>query len=76
VFEAACGWEDARPGDRLANELIGLLLARRQTGVALEVAEQRFAANPQFRPTSAQRLTELAAVAGKRALRRQLEAKT
>jgi hypothetical protein len=75
VFEAACGWDDVRPGDRLANELIGLLLARRQTGVALEVAERRFAVNPQFRPTSAQRLTELAAVAGKRALRRQLEAK-
>jgi hypothetical protein len=75
VFEAACGWDDVRPGDRLANELIGLLLARRQTGVALEVAERRFAVNPKFRPTAAVRLSELAAVAGKRALRRQLETK-
>jgi hypothetical protein len=73
VFEAACGWDDVRPGDRLANELIGLLLARRQTGTAVEVAERRFAANPQFRPTSAARLAELASLAGKRALRRQLE---
>lgn len=75
VFEAACGWDDVRPGDRLANELIGLLLARRQTGIALEVAERRFAVNPKFRPTSAQRLAELASVAGKPALRRLLEAK-
>jgi hypothetical protein len=75
VFEAACGWDDVRPGDRLANELIGLLLVRRQTGTALEVTERRFAVNPQFRPTSTARLAELAAVAGKPALRRQLEAK-
>ena len=76
VFEAACGWDDVRPGDRLANELIGLLLARRQTGRALEVAERRFAVNPQFRPTSAARLAELATLAGKRALRRQLQAES
>lgn len=75
VFEAACGWDDVRPGDRLANELIGLLLARRQTGVALQVAERRLAVNPKFRPTSATRLAELASVAGKPALRRQLEPK-
>ncbi len=75
VFEAACGWDDVRPGDRLANELIGLLLARRQGGAALQVAEQRFAVNPQFRPASGVRLAELAGQAGKPALRRQLEAK-
>ncbi len=75
VFEAACGWDDVRPGDRLANELLALLLARRQTGIALGVAEHRLAVNPQFRPTCAARLAELAAAAGKRALRHQLEAK-
>lgn len=75
VFAAACGWDDVRPGDRLANELIGLLLVRRQTGQALEVAERRFAVNPQFRPSSAARLAELAGAAGKPALRRQLEPK-
>src|SRR6185437_11040355 len=73
VFEAACGWDDVRPGDRLANELLGLLLARRQTGQALEVAERRFAVNPQFRPASATRLAELASLAGKKTLRKQLE---
>jgi hypothetical protein len=72
VFDAACAWDDVRPGDRLANELIGLLLVRRQTGTALEVAEQRFAMNPQFRPVNAARLAELASLAGKPALRRQL----
>ena len=75
VFEAACGWDDVRPGDRLANELLGMLLARRQTGVALGVAERRLAVNPQFRPTGAARLAELAAAAGKPALRRQLQVK-
>lgn len=75
VFEASCAWDDVRPGDRLANELIGLLLARRQSGAALGVAERRLAVNPQFRPTSATRLAELASLAGKPALRRQLQAK-
>jgi hypothetical protein len=75
VFEAACGWDDVRPGDRLANELIGLLLARRQGGAALEVAEQRLGANLQFRPVNSVRLAELAAQAGKPALRRKLEPK-
>ena len=76
VFDAACAWDDVRPGDRLANELIGLLLVRRQTGVALEVAERRLSLNPKFRPVNAARLAELAAVAGKPALRRQLEPKS
>src|SRR5262249_25623138 len=73
VFDAACAWDDIRPGDRLANELIGLLLVRRQTAAALEGSEQRFTVNPKFRPVNAARLAELAGLAGKRALRRQLE---
>ncbi len=73
VFDAACAWDDVRPGDRLANDLIGLLLVRRQTGAALEVAERRFALNAKFRPVNAARLAELASLAGKRALRRQLD---
>lgn len=74
VLEAACAWDDARPGDKLANELIALLLAQRQTGAVLEVVERRLATNPQFQPVSAARLAELAAAAGKRMLRRQIEA--
>jgi hypothetical protein len=76
VFDAACAWDDVRPGDRLANDLIGLLLVRRQTGAALEVAARRFALNPKFKPVNAPRLAELAAVAGKPGLRRQLEPKS
>jgi len=76
VLEAASRWEDVRPADRLANDLIALLLARRETGQALEVLEQRLASNPRFRPARAEhtvRLAELASLAGKGALRRRLE---
>jgi hypothetical protein len=78
VLEAASRWDDVRPADRLANDLIVMLLAKRETGAALEVTERRLASNPQFRPAQAAhalRLAELAALAGKRALRRQLESK-
>jgi hypothetical protein len=77
IFEAASAWPDVRPADRLANDLIAALLARRRTGEALEVAAARLAKNPQFRPAQepvAARLIELAGLAGKRALRRQFEA--
>ena len=73
VLDAASQWDDVRPADRLANDLIALLLTDRETGVALEVVARRIATNPVFRPTQAIRLAELAALAGKRALRRQLE---
>ena len=75
VLAIAARWDDVRPADRLTNELIELYFARRQTGRALEVVEQRLAANPKFTPSHpahALRLAELAAAAGKRALRRQL----
>jgi hypothetical protein len=75
VLAIATRWEDVRPGDRLTNELVELYFARRQTGRALDVVEERLASNPKFKPTHpahALRLAELAAAAGKRALRRQL----
>jgi hypothetical protein len=75
VLAIASRWEDTRPGDRLTNELIELYFARRQTGRALDVVEERLTSNPKFKPTHpahALRLAELAAAAGKRALRRQL----
>jgi hypothetical protein len=72
VLKAASAWDDPRPADRLANDLIAILLVQRETGAALEVAEARFASNPLFRATAAVRLAELAGLAGKRALRRQL----
>ena len=75
VLAAAARWDDVRPADRLTDDLVGLYLARRETGRALEVVEERLASNPLYRPRHAAhavRLAELAAVAGKRALRRQL----
>lgn len=74
VLEAASGWDDLRPADRVANDLIAILLNDRETGVALDVAERRLARNPKFQPTQAVRLAELAGLAGKRALKRVLEA--
>jgi hypothetical protein len=75
VLATAARWEDVRAADRLTNELVELYFARRETGRALDAVEERLAANPKFRPTHAAhtlRLAELAAAAGKRALRRQL----
>jgi hypothetical protein len=76
VLEAASQWDDVRPADRLADDLIALFLARRETGRALEVLEERLASNPKYRPTQAThvvRLAELATAAGKRSLRRRLD---
>jgi hypothetical protein len=75
VLAVAARWDDVRAADKLTNELVELYFARRQTGRALEVVEERLASNPGFRPTHpahTRRLAELAAAAGKRALRRQL----
>jgi hypothetical protein len=77
VLAAVLRWDDVRPGDRLTDELVSLYLARGETGRALEVVEERLASNARYRPKQAahaNRLAELAAAAGKRALRRQLAA--
>ena len=72
VLRAASSWDDSRPADRLASDLIAALLARKENGKALEVLEQRLLSNPGFRPVQAERLAELASAAGKPALRRRL----
>ena len=75
VLAAASKWDDVRPGDRLANELVTILLARRANGEALQVVEQRLATHSQFQlvpPRQAVRLAELAGAAGKRALQRKI----
>jgi hypothetical protein len=75
LLRATAKWEDVRPGDRLANDLAAALLARRATGAALAVVEQRLADNPRFKvssPANAARLAELAGAAGKRALQRRI----
>ena len=78
VLEAASKWDDIRPADRLANDLVGLLLAKRANGEALRIVEQRLAINPQFQvlpPAQAIRVAELAGVAGKRSLQRRVSPK-
>jgi hypothetical protein len=75
VLAITSRWEDVRAADRLTNDLVELYFARRETGRALEVVEERLASNPNYRPkhqAHAVRLAELATAAGKRALRRQL----
>jgi hypothetical protein len=75
IVAIAARWDDVRPADRLTDDLVELYLARRETGRALEIVEERLATNPRYRPKNpahATRLVELAAAAGKRTLRRQL----
>jgi hypothetical protein len=76
VLAITSRWDDVRAADRLTNELVELYFARRETGRALEVVEQRLVTNPNYRPkhqAHAVRLAELATAAGKRNLRRQLD---
>jgi hypothetical protein len=73
VLQSASSWDDSRPADRLASDLITALLARKENGKALQVLEQRLLFNPAFRPVQVARLAELASAAGKPALRRRLE---
>lgn len=75
VLAITAAWDDVRPADRLADDLVELYFARRETGRALQVVEERLESNPNFRPKNAShtlRLAELATAAGKRTLRRQL----
>jgi hypothetical protein len=77
VLRVISRWDDPVVADKLANEYIARLLAARATGAAIEVAEYRVARNPGFHatpPAQAQRLAELAGLAGKRALKRHFEA--
>lgn len=79
VLSAACAWDDVRPADKLANELIATLLARRETGEALLIVEQRLASNPKYQvmpEAVAIRIAELAGAAGKKALQRRISAGT
>ena len=75
VLAVTARWEDVRAADKLTNDLVELYFVRRETGRALEVVQERLASNPNYRPkheAHAVRLAELAGVAGKPALRRQL----
>lgn len=76
VLQSASCWDDLRPADRLASDLIAALLARKENGRALEFLEQRLLSNPSYRPAhpaDVARLAALATAAGKPGLRRRLE---
>ncbi len=75
VLQATSTWDDVRPADKLANDLVAALLAKRATGEALAVVEQRLATNRRYQvlpPEVAIRLAELAGAAGKKGLQRRL----
>jgi hypothetical protein len=77
LLDSALQWQPHLVGDRLTCEYLSRLLALRDTGRALWVLERRFASNPRFVPSppeQARRLRELASLAGKRSLLRQLGA--
>ena len=73
LLEVTCKWDDPRPADRLTDDLVAILLGKRQLQRALMVLEQRLATNPRFRPKHRTQLAGLAAAAGKSTLRHQLE---
>jgi len=75
LLEAASMWDDPRVADLLADDYLAQLLTRRENGMALEVLAHRLASHAGYRPASpehARRLAELARLAGKAALERQL----
>jgi len=75
ILSTASTWDDVRVADKLANELVTILLSRRATGEALFVVEQRLNTNPKYQVmprAAAIRMAELADAAGKKALQRRL----
>jgi hypothetical protein len=77
IHQRVTAWPDPRLANRVAKELLGLLLVARRNGDALEVVRARFQADARFRPATAAetiRLAELARDAGDRPLARRLRA--
>jgi hypothetical protein len=77
IHQRVAAWPDPRLANRVAKELIGLLLAARRNGDALEVVRGRLQADAEFRPVFSEetiRLAELARDAGDRPLARRLRA--
>jgi len=75
LLEASTRWNETEIADRIVDHYLSWLLRRGENGLAVDVLEQRVAANPAFRPLEPARrtrLAELAALAGKRALARAL----
>jgi hypothetical protein len=75
LLQATCSWDDPVIGDRVACEYLKKLLASNETGIALEALQIRLDSNPGFYPVGepyAERLAQLAAIAGRKVMSRQL----
>jgi len=75
LLEATCTWDDPIIGDRVTNEYVAKLLTNGETGMALDALQFRLGSNAAFcplPPAYAKRLAELAALAGRKAMSRQL----
>lgn len=76
LIDSTMKWEPPVVADRLVSVYLDRLLALRDNGRALETLARRLASNPSFRPArpeQSRRLRELAALAGNRALCRELD---
>jgi hypothetical protein len=76
LIDSTMKWEPPVVADRLVSDYLDRLLAERDNGRALETLARRLLSNPSFRPArpeQAKRLRELAALAGNRALCRELD---
>jgi hypothetical protein len=75
LLTATCSWDDPVIGDRVAGEYLQKLLATGETGMALDALQVRLNSNPNFYPgpaADAERLTQLASLAGRKGMSRQL----
>lgn len=75
ILEALSQWNRPEFADKLASEIIAILMGRRENGQALELLEQRLVDRPDFipgPPVDVVRLREIASLAGKRALAKRL----
>lgn len=75
IYERVASWDKPGLADRVAQELLPLLLAGNRTGEALRIVRARLQANEKFRPLASDtllRLAELARDAGDRPLARAL----
>ena len=77
LFSATSAWDDPAIADRITSQYLDRLLATGQTGMAVDILADRLTRQPDFRPATPAttvRLVELARLAGRGTLSRQLEA--
>ena len=63
LYEAVSRWPDPRLANRLARELLPMLLAAKRTGEAVDLVRERLRFDKDFRPASSAELLQLVALA-------------